>query len=239
MSVINPSLWLSYGHADAECSPVVRRFDEPIGCYVLEVGGNDNALARIMALSGFRVTSVDLKAYTLESYVPECPERHKHLVADFCSLPADVTCDWQGAFDVVVSVSALEHFGLGTYLGSGAYQLDDVTAARLIYDFLNPGGRAYLVLPVGGRYLQISKHWRVYDYASLLDRIVQRFEIVAIEFMLAEAVADYNRAYHPLPDVKSGTPLSWQQVMQNQNGFPGMVAYLKLRKPVKSGEVKR
>lgn len=204
---------------DPEASQFLEYFDEPPGLGLLEVGAHDVPLATVLHDSGYRVTSCDLRAY-------DGPVRsgHRHIVGDFCDLPLPIFRDFIARFDVIVCVSALEHFGLGAY-GDRPREMLDVIAARTMYQFLKPGGVCYITVPVGGRYVIDQRGWKVYDWPSLLDRVVQDFNVEVFVANITEACI--------LDGVKLelGTSVSWEAIIRNVFGFPGISGLLKLRKP--------
>ena len=156
---------------DADTQAVARIFDEPEGSRVLEVGAHDEPLSNILADLGFDVTGVDLREY--DSKLPKC--NYRYLRQDFC----DAQClKDEKPFDIFVSISCIEHFGLGTYQEGMFRCYYDVLAMRKAWELLKEGGSVYITVPFGKDYIENMPHWRVYDNQSVLDRIVQDFDIV-------------------------------------------------------------
>jgi SAM-dependent methyltransferase len=195
---------------------------------VLEVGANDNKLATMLIKSNFEVVSTDLKEY--EGKENNNFWEHLHFVGDFCDQKwfkesLKIEClGYLQPFDLIYSVSAIEHFGLGAY-GEGFYKpYYDVIACRYIYDLLKPGGVAYISVPYGGRFVEYGNHWRVYSDSELRGRIVQDFKVEWTRFRVVE----WN-----LPNC--GQEPSQSYIQSLVNGEPYVSVLLKLRKGKTNG----
>jgi SAM-dependent methyltransferase len=78
------------------------------------------------------------------------------------------SCDW------IVSISALEHVGLGHYQQDPKATDGDMVALRNCYDWLAPGGWLYFDVPYNpARYEVVGTSHRIYDDAAIVDRLVQ------------------------------------------------------------------
>lgn len=206
---------------DVEANFFASRFDEAGAVLrILEVGAHDAPITHWLAQKGHKTYSLDLRPY--DGPVHECHVRH--VIGDFCELPDAVNREFIGLFDVIVSVSALEHFGLGTYGEGAAHPYLDVIAARKAYEYLRPGGRFYVSVPVGGRYVSHHPHWRVYSWDALMERIVQDFDVAWFQACVAESLVLNGRAY------ESGTMATWEAMLMNVHGAPGISGLLKLIK---------
>lgn len=100
----------------------------------------------------------------------------KHPCAGATVLTGDVmTHDFQSAsFDWIVSISALEHVGLGHYNKDPKAEAGDSIAVRRAYDWLTPGGWLYFDVPYNpDRYEVVGTSHRVYSDVAILDRLVQ------------------------------------------------------------------
>lgn len=194
--------------------------EEPPGA-LLELGAHDSPLATLFAANGYDVVSYDLRPYD----GPPHP-RHRHVVGDFVDLWPQ--SGMAGAFDCAVCVSAIEHFGLGGY-GERARPLLDVVAARYLYDALKPGGAAYFVFPYGGAFVTHGEHWRVYDHVSFRERIIQDFALESFGYFLSHPIIDRSGTV-VLP---VGSRLDDGVIAGSRDGFPGISALAKLRKPAK------
>lgn len=182
---------------------------------VLEVGANDNYLASMFKAVGYDISSVDLMPYTFIDV------KHPHYVGDFCEFGVEF---WQGErFDIIYSISAIEHFGLGTYNKENYRPYHDVLAMRYIYDLLKPDGVAYVAVPFAGKFVELRPHWRTYDYEALTQRIVQDFNVELFE----TRVVEWN-----LPEC--GQRPSAGFVAKLTKGEPYVSCLLKLRKGKKN-----
>lgn len=210
---IPSQLWAEYRTKDPEAALFLDFFDEEPGGMLLEVGAQHNNVASMLASQGYRVIGVDLRPSDQNpGYV--------HVTGDFCAI-----CHvWNGLFDIAVSISAIEHFGLNTYGEGKTREYYDVVAMRRIYDMLKPGGVAYITMPFGGKFVEVKPHWRVYDFGALMDRIVQDFQIELFSFRVAEAFRFGTVEY------KMGDAIPMEHVLYNTQGFPGVSCILKLRK---------
>jgi hypothetical protein len=121
---------------------------------VLDFGGFESTLPLTLAALGVEVTVLDQRRY---------PFVHKRLqvvqddvLGPLVSVPAD--------FDLVYSISTLEHVGLGGYgdpEGPGA----DRIAIQHLWSKVRPGGRLFFTVPAGTRSEQHG--YRVYDPPAL------------------------------------------------------------------------
>ena len=128
---------------------------------ILDLGCCGSALPLQLAHMGFKVVAVDQSEYLA---------RHPNLgfvQADICQLsfPSNL-------FDVVVSVSTIEHVGMGFYKDPVRSQ-GDVAAVQEIWRVLKPRGRLLLTVPFG----KPREGWqRVYDSAALA-KLLSNFQI--------------------------------------------------------------
>lgn len=158
--------------ADVDAAAIAHLYDEPEGSKVLEVGAHDEPLANVLADMGNLVYGVDLREY--DDKLPKC--NYTYLRADFCDMPPEFVRGHYGTFDVVISVSAIEHFGMGVYgEGGSPAPYYDVVAMRQVWNVLRPGGTAYVTVPCDKTYGECWGHWRTYDRHALYHRIIQDF----------------------------------------------------------------
>lgn len=158
---------------DADTSMFRSLFREPIGCKILEVGAHDEPLANQLVGLGYDVYGVDLREY--DKLLPPC--NYQYLRSDFCDLPLEFIRSHYGTFDCVFSISAIEHFGLGTYSEGSRSSYYDVIAMRQVWGMLKTGGVCYVTVPFGKKFVEYAPHWRVYDYKAVRERLVQDFRI--------------------------------------------------------------
>ncbi len=78
------------------------------------------------------------------------------------------------SFQAIVSVSTIEHLGIGAYGDTVIGDADRRGVSRL-WDMLRPGGRLIATVPAGRRALQ--RGYRVYDPAALAEVFPQRASV--------------------------------------------------------------
>ena len=119
------------------------------GMRVLDFGCVEDLLPLHLCALGFRVTGLDFRPY---------PFRH----ADFEFIQADIL-NWQppdGAFDLVVSTSTIEHVGLSAYGDPGEPDGDRIALQKLLAA-VKPGGRVLFTVPAGNA--RTIALMRIYD----------------------------------------------------------------------------
>jgi 2-polyprenyl-3-methyl-5-hydroxy-6-metoxy-1,4-benzoquinol methylase len=120
---------------------------------VMEFGCCDGLLSLHLAAMGYEVTGLDFQAY---------PFAHPNLRV----LRGDIL-SWEpmhAAFDAVVSVSVVEHVGLGGYGDPVAPEGDRIALTKL-YQCVRPGGVLLTTVPAGAP--TIRRNMRIYDEARL------------------------------------------------------------------------
>ena len=129
-----------------EVDPGMRR--------VLDFGGFESTLPLALASLGVDVTVVDQRRY---------PFRHErlHVVQHDILRPLD---SLPNDFDLVYSISTIEHIGLGGY-GEPRAANGDETAVAHLWQKVRPGGRLFISVPAGEASEQSS--YRVYSPATL------------------------------------------------------------------------
>jgi cyclopropane fatty-acyl-phospholipid synthase-like methyltransferase len=150
----------------------------PQGSHVLDFGATENTLALSLASMGHHVDAVDLRPYPLE---------HPRLTKVICPVE-----EWEGSerpFDAIISLSTLEHVGLGHYGDSRSPHLDlDQAILERFRGWLRPGGLLILTAPYGR--WSVDELQRTYD-AKHLDALLRCWEVL-------------DRRYAVSPD-----PLRW------------------------------
>lgn len=217
--LISKELQSQYIKFDPEVSLFFNFFDEESNLKILEIGAHDNAAAQILAISGHDVTGVDLRETDQVSH-----KNYKHIVGDFCNMPIKFYKKQYGTYDCVITISAIEHFGLGVYGDESDKEYYDVVAMNHAYNMLKPGGRCYIVVPFGGKFITVKPHWRVYDFGAIKDRLQQNFKFSHAQIQCSEKVAVHGTWYEP------NTPMDLNTAIFNTSGFPGISAFVKLIK---------
>ena len=120
----------------------------------LDFGGFESTLPLTLAALGVDVTVVDQRPYPFQH------ERLHVLTHDILrpitELPAD--------FDLVYSISTIEHVGLGAY-GDPRDSGGDQRAVAHLWEMVRPGGRLFLSVPAGAASAQ--RGYRIYSPEAL------------------------------------------------------------------------
>jgi hypothetical protein len=172
---------------------VFRDGSTPPKFKIMEVGANEEPLANIFALEGYDVTGVDWR-----DYIPDkrkfvnLPLNFNFVKADFNSLT------FNEEFDMVFSLSTIEHFGLDAY-GAPVSDDADIFAMHNIWYSLKRGGLAYITVPVGVSVIyahevngKIVRDTRVYSAESLFNRIITYFYVEKMQFFCSAPVEGYS-----------------------------------------------
>ena len=160
----NPPLSVRYREGDVVLAQVNERIVETPyvfralsrvepGATVLDVGAAESTLAVSLASLGYRVTAIDIRPYA-----PVHPSLE--------TVVAPIQ-DWShdGAFDVVVCVSTIEHIGLGAYGEPRADEGSDGAAMQRMRELTKPGGLLVLTVPLGEA--GVNDVQRTYDHVGL------------------------------------------------------------------------
>lgn len=120
-----------------------------VGASVLDVGCAESLVPLELASLGYDVTGIDLREYVLD---------HPNLTT--VATPLE---DWHSeeAFDVIICLSSIEHFGLGTYGEDAVDQRLDHAAMRMLLDRSKPGGLLVMTIPFGET--EVTPVQRMYD----------------------------------------------------------------------------
>ena len=133
------------------------------GAQVLEIG-----CAEANWITPMMQERPDLKIYGLDWRRCEREQAAEVRQADVL-----VTDYRQECFDAIVSVSAIEHIGLGSYENDPAHEDGDTIAVERAYTWLKPGGWMYLDVPYrpDGPY-SVNSNYRAYDEAAIQSRLI-------------------------------------------------------------------
>jgi hypothetical protein len=121
---------------------------------ILDVGGSESTVCLSLASLGHDVTVVDPRPCRLEH------PRLETVRARLEEVPSG-----RGPFDVAVSLSAIEHFGLEHYGTARGDDRADLQAVGHIRALLRPGGTFVLTVPIGEP--SVDTFQRVYDLAGV------------------------------------------------------------------------
>lgn len=143
----NPPVSVEHLAGDVQLRDVTERIAEipfvyqctatlPPGARVLDVGCVESTVSLSLASLGFQVTGIDLRPYRLT---------HPNLT----SVVGEVqSLTGEGLFDAVISLSTLEHIGIGAYEGN--VQADaDLAAMRRLRELCKRGGKLIFTAPYG------------------------------------------------------------------------------------------
>ena len=229
-----PEILAKYTITDADTEEFLKFFKEPPGGRVLEVGAHDEPVANILSEAGYSVTGVDLREYNPHQDLKERQDpgtpNYEYVREDFCNLPLKFLQEHLETYDIAICLSAVEHFGLGTYNegADGFAPFYDVVAMRKVWEFLKVGGAAYVTVPFGGRMVVVGKDWRIYDEPGVLSRIVQDFSVEEAKVFIADDI-DINGVKK-----KRGDPITPAEAAAYTGAIPHISVLMKLRKtPVK------
>lgn len=136
-----------------ENASVLRQLDPSVRS-VLDFGAFESTLPLAIAALGIEVTVVDQRAY------PFSAEGLRAIQHDILQPLAGLAPD----FDIVYSISTVEHVGLAHYGDPAAPEGDRIALAHL-WEKVRPGGRLIFSVPAGRP--GVHRGYRVYDEAAL------------------------------------------------------------------------
>jgi SAM-dependent methyltransferase len=134
---------------------------------VLDAGGYTSVIPLHLASLGYQVWVVDMREYPFE---------HPNLSfsrQDICNLKFP-----DEFFDIVISISVIEHIGLGKY-SDPIYEDGDKRAMVELNRVLSKSGKMVISLPFGVR--EMGEGLRVYDRAAI-DALFRDLEIQELLF---------------------------------------------------------
>ncbi len=205
-------------------------FDEPKGAKIIEVGAHDEPVANVLMDQGYSVTGFDIREYHAgqdlmgKKATDGRPCNYQYVRADFCDLPKEFMAKNMGTFDTAVSLSAVEHFGLGTYGEGPVHYYYDVIALRTIWQLLRVGGTAYVTVPYGKNHHELHPHWRIYNRRSIQERLVQDFRVDFMAVFMASFDTINGRTEARC------VQLTWEAADDYQSDQPHVFVLMKLRK---------
>ena len=147
----------------------------PMGKMVLDLGCTESTLSLNLAGLGYKVVGIDFRPY------PYIHPNLRVLQGNILQLPLR-----NESFDAVLSISTIEHMGIGFYSDPQAGQHADRQAMAEISRVLQPGGLAVLTVPYGVG--SVNAHHRVYDQRTL-DELLNSFEVAEIRYFASSREA--------------------------------------------------
>lgn len=129
----------------------------PAPCTILDFGCVEGLLPIQLCTLGYKVTGLDFRPYPLS-----------HPNFDF--IQADILT-WmppEDRFDAVISISTIEHVGLGGYDDPAAENGDNIAVQKL-FTACRPGGTVYLTVPAGQPCNQ--RNFRVYNNERIYELV--------------------------------------------------------------------
>jgi hypothetical protein len=134
--------------------PLLIRHLRPDDGKILDFGGFESLLPLSLAALGHQVTVLDQRPYpfTHENLTAEC----RDIFGDLTGLARD--------FDAVISISTIEHLGLGGY-GDTRRDDGDRLGVERLWSLVRPGGRLLATVPAGAA--AVHAGYRVYDRRRL------------------------------------------------------------------------
>jgi len=178
---VNNPVQVAYGPGEVEVSTIHERIVEvpyafraisrlPAGSRILDVGSAESTMALSLAALGYRVTALDLRPYPFE-----------HPLLEVVAEPLERWERPEQPFDAVVSISAIEHFGLGAYGEEEDAVGGDERALQRLRGLTREGGLLVMTVPFGRGAAQADGE-RVYDRA-LLRRLLEGWSIEDLTFV--------------------------------------------------------
>lgn len=142
---------------------------------VLVIGCLEEPIANVLADLGHSVTGVDLRPYNRgDEYRGPDEPRYRHVVGNFLDVA------FTEKFDLIISVSVIEHAGLGYYKDE-VDPIADTKIMRKAYSLLADGGKMVITVPIGGAEYQ-TKHWRLYSLDTFDKRMLDGFRVTKREY---------------------------------------------------------
>ena len=136
---------------------------------ILDVGGAESRLSKVLSELGFNVTVIDLAEddYGSARFVQADILRYE--------FPKEY-------FDIIISISTVEHVGLPCYKQKVLDFDGDIHTMDKIYQWLKDGGIALITLPYGKPH-HPPEFERVYNQKTLQERILRdMWEVIEIRY---------------------------------------------------------
>lgn len=190
-----------------------NRLNEEPPLKILEVGAWDEDLAHMLTEAGYDVIAIDLHPYDRAYKL-----NHKHIVGNFN------TMNFDNEFDVVISTSTIEHFGLNVYGENIIDNEYDLLAVKNIWKALKLNGMFYVTVPFGFKFYISMNNWKIYNINELKRRIIQNFKIEIKDYFMSGNASYDNKHYN------KGQYLTEAEALSYYSDVPHLTVGLKLRK---------
>lgn len=162
---------------------VLENIDHSSSKKILDIGCCESLLPEELGKRGHRVFGIDIRDYG------RC-RNFKFLKADITkrdSLPFN-----DRTFDYIISLSTLEHIGLG-YYGGDLNRRGDRMAVEVIHSLLKPDGKFLVTLPFSGKYTENSFQ-RIHTKESFQTLISGYFRIEKQQFWIPKSKKNWIAA---------------------------------------------
>lgn len=191
-------------HTDFPLIGLLKYFNEPKGTRGLEIGANENFCCAILQRNGYDMTGLDANPYRPEQHLLDALEPNYTIFwKQICSTVSHARTVVEYPYDFIISLSAIEHFGLG-YYGDEVNPHADLDAMSDAYCWLKTGGRFYLTVPTG--IWTVTNHWRRYDQAHL-DKLLAMFKILSIHVLCSWDVPKLQLEYKEVDSLEAA--MTW------------------------------
>jgi len=143
---------------------------------ILDFGCARSPLPLYLANKGYKVIGSDLRDYNLKH------PNFKFIKGDFMKI--DFSKQY---FDVIISVSVLEHVGLEKY-GSNKFERGDIKVMKKFKQLLTKNGKLIITVPYGKE--EFSYMMRIYNRDSL-KRLLKGYKIEKEEYYYRKNYSDW------------------------------------------------
>jgi len=137
--------------------PLIFQYLDRDWSSILDFGCMEDLLPIHLASLGYNITGLDFRSY---------PFTHPN----FLFIQADIL-SWEPPeekYDCVISISTIEHVGLGGY-GDPVFEDGDKIAVQKLFTAIKKGGRLIITVPFGK--FTIERNMRIYNHEKLLQLI--------------------------------------------------------------------
>ena len=152
-------------------NPFIFRHILPPPANVLDIGCWESLTSIQLAMLGYDVVGIDLQKYGYAHM------NFKFILDDFNQHNFE-----SKKFDIIINISAIEHFGLCCYKTFKEDKTADIKAMKKIKSLLNKKGQLLFTAPFG-IHKEIKNFERIYDMSDI-NKLMIDFKIKTIKFYL-------------------------------------------------------